>query len=57
MQVELGGPKVKEKFELAKVRPMDAIETKSNNHWTRPKKHAEGSAVPFGILVEAAGQP
>ena len=26
MQIELGGPTVKEKFELAKVRPMDAIE-------------------------------
>ncbi|HID91150.1 TPA: hypothetical protein EYP44_04240, partial [Candidatus Bathyarchaeota archaeon] len=26
MQVELGGPRVKHKFELARVRPMDEVE-------------------------------
>jgi acetyl-CoA decarbonylase/synthase complex subunit beta len=56
MQVELGGPKVKEKFELAKVRPMDQIEDgKITIIGPDLKDIAEGSAVPFGILVEAAG--
>ncbi|MCW4009766.1 MAG: CO dehydrogenase/CO-methylating acetyl-CoA synthase complex subunit beta [Candidatus Bathyarchaeota archaeon] len=56
MQVELGGPTVKEKFELAKVRPMDAIEDgKITIIGPDLKDIKEGSAVPFGILVEAAG--
>jgi acetyl-CoA decarbonylase/synthase complex subunit beta len=56
MQVELGGPAVKEKFELAKVRPMDAIEDgKVTIIGPDIKDIKEGSAIPFGILVEAAG--
>jgi acetyl-CoA decarbonylase/synthase complex subunit beta len=56
MQVELGGPTVKEKFELAKVRPLDQVEDgKITIVGPDLKDMKEGSAVPFGILVEAAG--
>src|SRR4030066_592968 len=56
MQVELGGPTVKEKFELAKVRPMDAIEDgKVTIIGPDIKDLKEGGAYPLGILVEAAG--
>src|SRR5512143_3333512 len=56
MQVELGGPSVKEKFELAKVRPMDAIEDgKVIMIGPDIKDMKEGGAYSFGILVEAAG--
>jgi len=56
MQIELGGPTVKEKFELAKVRPMDAIEDgKVTIIGPDIKDLKEGGAYPLGILVEAAG--
>src|SRR3990170_8354687 len=56
MQLELGGPTVKEKFELAKVRPMDAIEDgKVTLIGSDIKDMKEGGAYPLGILVEAAG--
>ena len=56
MQVELGGPKVKEKFELAKVKPLDQIEDgKVTIVGPDLKDLAEGTSVPFGILVEVAG--
>ena len=56
MQVELGGPIVKQKFELAKVKPMDAIEDgKITIIGPDLKDLKEGGAYPFGILVEAAG--
>ena len=56
MQVELGGPTVKEKFELAKVKPMDEIEDgKITIIGPDLKDLKEGGAYPFGILVEAAG--
>ncbi|MCW4018530.1 MAG: CO dehydrogenase/CO-methylating acetyl-CoA synthase complex subunit beta [Candidatus Bathyarchaeota archaeon] len=56
MQVELGGPKVKEKFELAKVRPMEAVEDgKVTIIGPDLKDIPEGSVVPFGIIVETAG--
>jgi acetyl-CoA decarbonylase/synthase complex subunit beta len=56
MQVELGGPSIKEKFELAKVRPMDAIEDgKVTIIGPDIKDMKEGGAYPLGILVEAAG--
>jgi acetyl-CoA decarbonylase/synthase complex subunit beta len=56
MQVELGGPKVREKFELAKVRPMDAIEDgKVSIIGPDIKDMKEGGVYPLGILVEAAG--
>jgi acetyl-CoA decarbonylase/synthase complex subunit beta len=56
MQVELGGPSVKEKFELAKVRPMEEVEDgKITIIGPDIKDMKEGSANPLGILVEAAG--
>jgi len=56
MQVELGGPKVKEKFELAKVKPLDQVEDgKITIIGPDLKDLPEGESVPFGILVEAAG--
>jgi acetyl-CoA decarbonylase/synthase complex subunit beta len=56
MQVELGGPSIKEKFELAKVRPMEAIEDgKVTIIGPDLKYMKEGGAYPLGILVEAAG--
>ena len=56
MQVELGGPSLKEKFELAKVKPMDEIEDgKITIVGPDIKDMKEGGAYPLGILVEAAG--
>lgn len=56
MQVELGGPTVKEKFELAKVRQMEEIEDgKITIIGPDLKDMKEGGAYPFGILVETAG--
>ena len=56
MQVELGGPTVKQKFELAKVKPMDEIEDgKITIIGPDIKDMKEGGAYPLGILVEAAG--
>src|SRR3972149_525384 len=56
MQVELGGPAIKEKFELAKVKPMDEIEDgKITIIGPDIKDLKEGDAYPLGILVEAAG--
>ena len=56
MQVEFGGPSVKQKFELAKVKPMDEIEDgKITIIGPDIKDMKEGGAYPLGILVEAAG--
>ena len=56
MQVELGGPTVKEKFELAKVKSLDQIEDgKVTIIGPDLKDLKEGGAYAFGILVEAAG--
>ena len=56
MQVELGGPTVKQKFELAKVKPMNEIEDgKITIIGPDLKDMKEGGAYPFGILIEAAG--
>jgi len=56
MQVELGGPSVKQKFELAKVKPMDQIEDgKITIIGPDIKDLKEGGAYPLGIIVEAAG--
>ncbi len=56
MQVELGGPTVKEKFEIAKVKPMDQIEDgKVTIIGPDLKDLKEGGAYPLGILIEAAG--
>jgi len=56
MQIELGGPNMKEKFELAKVKPLDEIEDgKVIIIGPDIKDMKEGGAYPLGILVEAAG--
>src|SRR4030043_469390 len=56
MQVELGGPGIKEKFELAKVKPLEEIEDgKINIIGPDIKDLEEGGAYPLGVLVEAAG--
>ena len=56
MQVELGGPTVKEKFELAHVKPMSEVEDgKITIVGPDLKDLKEGGAYPLGILVEAAG--
>jgi len=56
MQVELGGPKVDQKFEIAKVKPMDQIEDgKVVIVGPDLKDLKEGGEYPLGILIEAAG--
>ena len=56
MQVELGGPTVDKKFEIAKVKPMDQIEDgKVVIAGPDIKDLKEGGAYPLGILIEAAG--
>src|SRR4030066_7921 len=56
MQVELGGPSMKEKFELAKVKPLDEVEDgKITIIGPDIKDLKEGGVYPLGILVEAAG--
>jgi acetyl-CoA decarbonylase/synthase, CODH/ACS complex subunit beta len=56
MQIELGGPAVKEKFELAHVKPMDEVEDgKVTIIGPDIADLKEGGAYPLGILVEAAG--
>jgi acetyl-CoA decarbonylase/synthase complex subunit beta len=56
MQIELGGPSVKEKFELARVKSMDEIEDgKVTIIGPDIKDMKEGGVYPLGILVEAAG--
>ncbi|MDR2202927.1 MAG: CO dehydrogenase/CO-methylating acetyl-CoA synthase complex subunit beta [Nitrososphaerota archaeon] len=56
MQVELGGPTVNKKFEIAYVKQMDQIEDgKVIVVGPDLKNLEEGKAYPLGILVEAAG--
>jgi acetyl-CoA decarbonylase/synthase complex subunit beta len=56
MQVELGGPSIKEKFELAKVKPLTDVEDgKIAIMGPDIKDMVEGKAYPLGILVEVAG--
>jgi len=56
MQVELGGPNQKHKFELARVREMQEIEDgKITISGPNLSDMAEGSSNPLGILVEVAG--
>ncbi len=56
MQVELGGPNVKEKFEIVRVRPADQIEDGAIRI-TGPdlSEMEEGKHYPIGIVVEIAG--
>jgi acetyl-CoA decarbonylase/synthase complex subunit beta len=56
MQVELGGPKVQEKFELVRVRaPEDVEDGKITIAGPDLSDFSEGSSQPLGILVEVAG--
>lgn len=57
MQVELGGPKVSEKFELVLVRSQGDIED-GKISISGPDLSAleEGKSHPFGILVEVSGE-
>jgi acetyl-CoA decarbonylase/synthase complex subunit beta len=56
MQLELGGPDVKEKFELARVKKPEEIEDgKVTIIGPDLKDMEEGKIYPFGILIEVAG--
>ncbi|MDD1728357.1 MAG: CO dehydrogenase/CO-methylating acetyl-CoA synthase complex subunit beta [Methanospirillum sp.] len=56
MQIELGGPKVDQKFEIVLVRNPDAIEDgKISIIGPDLKDIPQGSHVRFGLLVEVAG--
>ena len=56
MYLEFGGPKVKYKFELARVRKPEEVEDgKVKIVGPDIKDLPEGSSVPLGILVEVAG--
>ncbi|MHA1785147.1 MAG: CO dehydrogenase/CO-methylating acetyl-CoA synthase complex subunit beta [Candidatus Helarchaeota archaeon] len=56
-QVELGGPKFKEKFELVQARKMDEIEDmKVTLVGPDINEMEEGTKNPIGILVEVAGK-
>jgi len=57
MQIELGGPTIDKKFEIAKVKPMDQIEDgKIFVAGPDIKDLKEGGVYPLGILIEAAGK-
>jgi len=57
MFVELGGPKMEKKFELALAREMDEIEDeKVTILGPDLKDMEEGSFHPFGIYIEVAGK-
>lgn len=56
MYVELGGPDVKEKFELVKVKGLDEVEDgKVTTFGPDFKDMDEGKTYPIGILIEVAG--
>jgi acetyl-CoA decarbonylase/synthase complex subunit beta len=56
MYVELGGPDIKEKFELARVKKPEEIEDgKINIIGPDLKDMEEGKSYSFGILIEVAG--
>ncbi len=57
MYVELGGPKVKTKFELVRVKkPGEVEDGKISIVGPDLKDLEEGKTYPFGILVEVAGK-
>jgi len=57
MQVELGGPKNEDKFELARVKKPEEIEDgKITIIGPDIKDMAEGSTHPFGAIIEVAGK-
>jgi acetyl-CoA decarbonylase/synthase complex subunit beta len=56
MQIELGGPKVAEKFELVCIRPPEQVEDGKIAVIGPDIAELEpGKSHPFGILIEAAG--
>lgn len=56
MYVELGGPDIKEKFELARVKKAEEIEDgKVTIVGPDLKEMEEGKSYAFGILIEVAG--
>jgi len=56
MHVELGGPDIKEKFELARVRQAEEVEDgKISMIGPDFKDMQEEKTYPFGILIEVAG--
>jgi acetyl-CoA decarbonylase/synthase complex subunit beta len=56
MYVELGGPDVKEKFELARVKKPEEVEDgKITIIGPDIKDMEEGKTYPFGIIIEVAG--
>ncbi|RLI20168.1 CO dehydrogenase/CO-methylating acetyl-CoA synthase complex subunit beta [Candidatus Bathyarchaeota archaeon] len=56
MYVELGGPKIKEKFELTRVKkPEEVKDGETLIIGPDLKDLEEGKSYPFGILVEIAG--
>ena len=56
MYVELGGPKIKEKFELARVKkPEEVKDGETIIIGPDLKDLEEGKSYPFGILVEVSG--
>jgi acetyl-CoA decarbonylase/synthase complex subunit beta len=57
MQVELGGPKVEEKFEVVKSRSMDEIEDEKITVIGPDLKDLEpGGRYPYGIWIEVGGK-
>jgi len=57
MQVELGGPDQKSKFELVRVKGLDEVEDgKITVIGPDIKDIPEGSSLPFGIYIEVAGK-
>lgn len=57
MQVELGGPKAEQKFEIVYVRPLAKVEDgKITIEGPDLPQMEEGSRVPLGILIEVAGK-
>ena len=57
MHVELGGPKVKEKFELLRVKSLEEVEDgKVTVVGPDVNEIPEGSSIPFGIYIEVAGK-
>lgn len=57
MHVELGGPKVKLKFELMRVKPSEEVEDgKVTVIGPEVQDLKEGSSIPFGMYFEASGK-
>jgi acetyl-CoA decarbonylase/synthase complex subunit beta len=56
MQVELGGPSVKEKFELAKVRPWMRLKTAKSPLSAQTQRHERRQRQPTRFLVERQAQ-